>query len=156
MRQAGHAYQTGCRHAVPSRQAKLAGRSSRMQQLEAGPYSVFVHINATIMAEPDDQETCPLCPPSGPPAYSAKPITDAQEASSSSTPVPVNDNDNDHDIDDDISWISCSKCSTWFHGVCILLSGDENKSTVPAPVLSYVAEQHRAEWTNWTGWVGRW
>ena len=119
-----------------------------LQATTSKPRTTFTaNIRVLSMAEPDDQETCPLCPPSGPPAYSPKQDPHPPDSSSGAP---------GDDTDDDISWISCSKCSTWYHDVCILLSGDDHKSTVPVPVLAYVAEQPRAEWTDWTGWVGRW
>lgn len=104
------------------------------------------------MADTDEQETCPSCPPAGPPVYIPT-QNDQKAASSHSTTAPAGDEDAD---DEDISWISCSKCSTWYHGVCVLISGDYHKPTVPGAVLEYIADQPRAEWTNWTGWVGRW
>lgn len=100
------------------------------------------------MDDQDAQEPCPLCPPSGPPEPPSK--------SSFDPAAPLDEPTAGDAADDSISWIECSKCRTWYHGVCIIVSGDENKSTIPQPVLAYVMDQERAEWTNWTGWVGRW
>lgn len=103
-----------------------------------------------MVAEEDAEDQCPLCPPSGPPLRTRGDSLDLLAAAATET-----------NLDDtpDFIWISCSKCRTWYHSVCLLLADDDGtRWTVPSDVRDEIATKHRDEgpWTNWVGWVDRW
>ena len=81
----------------------------------------------------DEVDKCPICPSAGPPTRP-----------SPSTSV----------FGDELHWIACSKCSTWYHSVCILQSeARDESSTVPQVVRDEIGDDI---WANWGAWVDRW
>ena len=89
-----------------------------------------------------DDNACPLCPSSGPPI----------------PPVHPTDNvESNADLSDDdaiLSWICCTKCRSWYHGICVVTRSEQTKQTIPDLIRSHLKE--KGVWTDWTAWVGRW
>ena len=101
-----------------------------------------------------NSESCPYCPSSGPPIAPVG-ITSAtapeEQATASAPPAPVDDGP------DELNWIECTKCKTWFHAVCALTHLD-GRNTVPTEILREIEQNHRdvGAWTDFTPWVERW
>ena len=116
------------------------------------------------------QETCSLCPPSGPPKHPRSKVATGEVLSSFQAEVPSVSGDNiaprseenlsahsDDDEDDTVlSWIYCPKCTEWYHGVCILSHSEDSKQTVPRAVRNYVEGSEEGIWSDWTEWVDKW
>lgn len=82
----------------------------------------------------DDIDKCPICPSLGPPVRPTP-----------STSASV--------FGDELHWIACSKCSTWYHSVCTLQHSEDHASTVPQAVRDEIGED---VWAKWAAWVERW
>ena len=106
-------------------------------------------------------ESCPLCPPSGPPVpRSIASDTIKTELS------PGEDHPRTKGIvptiaeegPDKFVWIGCTHCATWFHSICILQGDHEAKATVPDVVMEEIKRNHPEEgvWFDWTKWMNRW
>lgn len=86
-----------------------------------------------------DAERCPICPASGPPTRN-KPVGDG---------APLDDNN------DELYWIACSKCETWYHSTCLVQGSETHRSTIPDVVMASLGD-HQGAWTNWTAWIDKW
>lgn len=82
-----------------------------------------------------DVERCPICPGSGPPSRSKAEVA--------------------ADNGDELYWIACSKCETWYHSICLIQGNLDHRFTVPEAVTS-VLDEYQGAWTNWTAWIDKW
>jgi len=87
--------------------------------------------------------TCSLCPPSGPPIPHHPQSAAGHPAESSHS-----------DDDATLSWICCTKCRAWYHGVCVLINDEGPRGTIPPLIRSHLEATGMR--TDWTKWVGRW
>lgn len=101
-----------------------------------------------------EEDRCPLCPSSGPPSHPS--------GLAGASPATAEDRDGQDDSLD-LVWIACSKCHTWYHSACLLLSPDESdKATVPQSVRDEVkgryegGEEDKEAFHDWTVWINRW
>ncbi|WVQ95175.1 hypothetical protein IAU59_002269 [Kwoniella sp. CBS 9459] len=99
--------------------------------------------------EETEPETCPLCPSTGP-RRPARTVIDGGDTSA------TNADDQDSTA---MTWIACTKCSSWFHTVCLLLSESKIRETVPFEIREEVEKNRIDEggpWFDWTIWVSKW
>ncbi|OCF40722.1 hypothetical protein I317_05494 [Kwoniella heveanensis CBS 569] len=114
--------------------------------------------DVTMQQEPEEVEpiTCPLCPFTGPPQP-------AQPRNTERSKVTMRSEEEEKEKEDDSTamiWIACTKCSSWFHSACLLLSEEAGvRSTVPAAIVEEVLVNRIEEggpWSDWTTWVSKW
>lgn len=100
---------------------------------------------ATPASEDDDK--CPLCPEAGPPTITNDRSKDEQNGDTKSDDDAV-----------DLVWIACSRCHTWFHSCCLLLSDTSIQETIPQGVRDEVETNHKDEapFFDWTIWINKW
>jgi hypothetical protein len=104
--------------------------------------------------EKDDDERCPLCPTTGPPRRSS-----TLDINNSGDPAANRKDDPPAEIEDSsLFWIACSKCSTWYHSCCLLLSNEGSRESVPQAVREEVEKDAKGEgaFQDWTVWINRW
>jgi hypothetical protein len=53
---------------------------------------------------------------------------------------------------EEMVWIACSKCGKWYHSVCVMRSGTDWRTTVPAELVG----EDEDEWVNWTERMEKW
>ncbi|WWD19304.1 hypothetical protein CI109_103762 [Kwoniella shandongensis] len=103
------------------------------------PSAVEVTLPSGTASPEKEQETCPLCPASGPPIRSTSTFTTG-------------------DIETALVWIACTKCSTWYHSACLFLGDEKSKGSVPRDIVDEVEKRYGEEgaWFNWTEWIDKW
>ena len=99
-----------------------------------------------MAAETEVEVRCALCKSDGPPLATALDLLAAAAM------------DSHAEVGSNLIWISCDKCTTWYHSVCLLLADEETRQTVPVEVREEVELNHSGQgaWTNWVGWIDRW
>lgn len=127
-----------------------------------------------MAAEAQDTETCPVCADTGPPVRHPRrdPAVEPSTSPSTSTdPAPAAPADGaapvnapaENPVEEDeapLHWIACNKCSTWYHGACVLQGPAELRSTVPDAIREAVgpggAWADEGEWAEWVAWLDKW
>ncbi|WWC63582.1 uncharacterized protein I303_106187 [Kwoniella dejecticola CBS 10117] len=97
---------------------------------------MLVTNNADNLSNDPEVEVCPLCPSTGPPQPPSTQVTGEV----------------------DLVWIACTKCSTWYHSVCLFLADEKIRSTIPPSIVEEAETNRKDEgaWFNWTQWIDKW
>ncbi|WVF67599.1 hypothetical protein IAT40_002357 [Kwoniella sp. CBS 6097] len=126
-----------------------------LDQFEGSKFQQDTTMPDSELVEPEP-ETCPLCPSTGPPQ---PPRSDDNKGATSVLKTAEEEDENGEADTMAMTWIACTKCSSWFHSACLLLSEDQVKESIPAAIVEEVGTNRVDEggpWFDWTAWVSKW